>query len=337
MLDRVEAATNLTDIAGVRIELIKRGTGRPLLLLHPAIGIKPTDRVIDRLARSFAVFAPSHPGFGRTALPRGIHHGRRSRLFLSRFDRDASISTAIVLVGIVVRRLAGGGDRDQGQSARIARLVLIDPSESELGEPRHRDIVDFFSTKQERARPARLSRSRRWRGVDHARCRTKTRYIISAIAKSAALFGWSPYMHNPKLASRLHRIQGADAGAVGRERPHRHRRITAALCQPDSGRYVRADRGGRALSAYRAAASVRRQDRRFRRSLTHARLSMTEATVSRRMEYRRRIAAREPAEPALRSGESRPTSTTAFSTNGRCATSSASTSSSTSTTRPRPA
>jgi hypothetical protein len=39
MLDRVEAANSLTEIAGARIELIKRGAGRPLLLLHPAIGI----------------------------------------------------------------------------------------------------------------------------------------------------------------------------------------------------------------------------------------------------------------------------------------------------------
>ena len=49
MLDRVETANSLTEIAGVRIEFIKRGTGRPLLLLHPAIGIKSTDRVIEEL------------------------------------------------------------------------------------------------------------------------------------------------------------------------------------------------------------------------------------------------------------------------------------------------
>src|SRR3982074_119060 len=72
MLDRIETANNLTDIAGVRIELIKRGTGRPLLLLHPEIGIKSTDRVIEELARSFTVIAPSHPGFGRSELPRAM-------------------------------------------------------------------------------------------------------------------------------------------------------------------------------------------------------------------------------------------------------------------------
>src|SRR3954464_6343232 len=72
MLDRIETANSLTEIAGVRIELIKRGTGRPLLLLHPAIGIKSTDRVIEELARSFTLIAPSHPGFGRSELPRAM-------------------------------------------------------------------------------------------------------------------------------------------------------------------------------------------------------------------------------------------------------------------------
>src|SRR6478609_3405274 len=57
MLDRIDTANTLTEIAGVRIELIKRGTGRPLLLLHPAIGIKSTDRVIEDIARSFTVIA----------------------------------------------------------------------------------------------------------------------------------------------------------------------------------------------------------------------------------------------------------------------------------------
>src|SRR4051812_30263352 len=72
MLDRIETTDNLTAIAGVRLELIKRGTGRPLLLLHPAIGIKSGDRVIEELARSFTVMAPSHPGFGRSELPRAM-------------------------------------------------------------------------------------------------------------------------------------------------------------------------------------------------------------------------------------------------------------------------
>src|SRR4051794_27140448 len=111
MLDRIETANSLTEIAGVRIELIKRGTGRPLLLLHPAIGIKSTDRVIEELARSFTLIAPAHPGFGRSELPRAITTGR-SRLFLSRPHGSAGLTRGDP-GGRVVRWLDRGGDRDQ--------------------------------------------------------------------------------------------------------------------------------------------------------------------------------------------------------------------------------
>src|SRR5262245_47837952 len=71
MLDRVGPNT-LTDVSGVRIDLIRRGSGRALLLLHPVVGIKPTDPVLDELAKSFALIAPSHPGFGKSELPRHL-------------------------------------------------------------------------------------------------------------------------------------------------------------------------------------------------------------------------------------------------------------------------
>ena len=51
-------------INGIRIELIERGSGRPLLFLHPGIGISATAPVLDHLAARARLIAPSHPGFG---------------------------------------------------------------------------------------------------------------------------------------------------------------------------------------------------------------------------------------------------------------------------------
>jgi len=59
-------------INGVRIELIERGSGRPLLFLHPGIGIQATAPVLDRLAERARVIAPSHPGFGGSEQPPGF-------------------------------------------------------------------------------------------------------------------------------------------------------------------------------------------------------------------------------------------------------------------------
>src|SRR5580700_5508195 len=59
-------------VGGARIDLIERGNGRPLLFLHPENGIEPSRPAIAELAKSAHVIAPTHPGFGRSDLPKGM-------------------------------------------------------------------------------------------------------------------------------------------------------------------------------------------------------------------------------------------------------------------------
>src|SRR4051795_6641627 len=146
MLDRIETANSLTEIAGVRIELIKRGTGRPLLLLHPAIGIKSTDRVIEELARSFTLIAPSHPGFGRSELPRAMTTVDDLAYFYLDF-MEALDLREVILAGISF----GGWIAAEiaiKSTERISHLVLADAVGIKLGDREHRDIADIFTTRQ---------------------------------------------------------------------------------------------------------------------------------------------------------------------------------------------
>ena len=62
-------ATHLK-VNNIQLEIIDRGLGRPLLFLHPGIGIDPKAPVLDRLATRARLIAPSHPGFGNSAQPR---------------------------------------------------------------------------------------------------------------------------------------------------------------------------------------------------------------------------------------------------------------------------
>src|SRR5262245_47213036 len=53
----------------VDLEVVRRGSGRPLLFLH---GFHPLDanaRLLELLARRARVMAPSHPGFGQSSRP----------------------------------------------------------------------------------------------------------------------------------------------------------------------------------------------------------------------------------------------------------------------------
>src|SRR5580704_10064739 len=59
-------------VNGTRIDMIERGSGRPLLFLHPENGIEPALAAIDALAKDARVIAPTHPGFGRSELSKGM-------------------------------------------------------------------------------------------------------------------------------------------------------------------------------------------------------------------------------------------------------------------------
>lgn len=204
MLERVEAASQLTEIAGVRLELIERGSGRPLLLLHPAIGIKATDAVIDRLARSFRVLAPSHPGFGRSELPRGMTTVDDLAYFyldlLDALDLRDAVVAGISFGGWIAAEIA------VKSTERIAQLVLADAVGIKLGDREHRDIADVFTLKQSDV--DRLAyHDPAVAAVDHATISDEDALIMFRNREATALFAWSPYMYDPKLAGRLHRIR----------------------------------------------------------------------------------------------------------------------------------
>src|SRR4030081_724172 len=54
------ATPSMISVNGIRIEMIERGSGRPLLFLHPGIGIDAGVPVPDRLAGVGAAEGPRH-------------------------------------------------------------------------------------------------------------------------------------------------------------------------------------------------------------------------------------------------------------------------------------
>ena len=57
------------DVGGSRVQILKGGSGEPLLLLHGAGGNAGWLRYVQALADRFTVYAPSHPGFGSSDRP----------------------------------------------------------------------------------------------------------------------------------------------------------------------------------------------------------------------------------------------------------------------------
>jgi len=194
-------------INGVAMELVERGQGRPLLFLHPGHPsgrLDPKAPVIELLSERARVLAPTHPGFGSTAAPRELTTvDDLAYLYLDLLD-------ALDLREVVVVGVSLGGwiaaEMAVKSTERISALVLANAVGIKAGTRETRDIADIYAITDKQltelvwADPARMAPN----------LKALPESDLVAIARSresTGRYAWSPYMHNPKLKGRLHRVR----------------------------------------------------------------------------------------------------------------------------------
>ncbi len=190
-------------IAGTSLELVERGAGRPLLFLHAGEGLAPERPWLDLLARHYRVLAPSHPGWGNSPLLDGA--GSVDDLAYLYLDlADALGLEDAVLVGACF----GGWVAAEimvRSTARFSRLVLVDPLGVKFVGREERDIADMHA--MPRAEYLRLAWADPTQGdTDFSQLPESELAAIVRGREAFALYGWKPYMHNPRLKRWLHRI-----------------------------------------------------------------------------------------------------------------------------------
>src|SRR5437763_3316673 len=62
-------STEQMTVNGIELEVLRRGGGTPVLLLHGMDTVPPTAPFLDLLGRDAEIIAPSSPGFGKTRRP----------------------------------------------------------------------------------------------------------------------------------------------------------------------------------------------------------------------------------------------------------------------------
>ncbi len=204
MLDGVRNDADFIDVNGIKTELIRRGSGPPLLFLHPNIGLHGVMPALDALARKWTVLAPSHPGFGRSEMPRSFRYVDDIAYFYLDFLDQLDLRN-VLLVG------CGFGGWVAAEIAvksteRLSKIVLANAVGIKVSGPEKRDIVDIFSIGQ--AEFERLSFHDPAKHIVRFENLGEDGVLATFRNREAtSLFCWSPYMHNPRLADRLHRIR----------------------------------------------------------------------------------------------------------------------------------
>jgi pimeloyl-ACP methyl ester carboxylesterase len=219
----------MISIAGIDLELFDRGQGAPMLYLHGGGGIMLDVPFLERLAQERRVIAPSHPGFGKSALPDWLDSVEDiAHVYLELMDRLGL--TRVDLVGFSI----GGwvaADIATKVPERINRLVLIGPVGVKTGTSDRLDVPDVFAMPQEKLDRLRFHDPVN-NPIDLATLPDDQLHIVARNSETLALLTWEPYMHNPKLNHRLHRVtvptlflRGASDGIVSADYLERYARL----------------------------------------------------------------------------------------------------------------
>jgi pimeloyl-ACP methyl ester carboxylesterase len=191
-------------VNGVTIEMVDRGEGRPILFLHPGIGIDAAAPVLAELAKGGRVIAPSHPGFGTSQLPKGMTTVDDVSYFyldlLDQLDLHDVLVVGVGLGGWLACEIA------VKNSTRLSRLVMANAVGVKIGDRETRDIVDIWALMpnefNELAYFDPKAGERDYKNLPEAESLSAARN-----REAYARLAWSPYMHNPKLKDRLHRVR----------------------------------------------------------------------------------------------------------------------------------
>ncbi|MBM3607928.1 MAG: alpha/beta fold hydrolase [Alphaproteobacteria bacterium] len=190
-------------LGSVEIETVMCGEGRPLLLLAGEEQLEFDHPFIDDLARDHRVIMPSPPGFGRS--PRPDWFTNTDDIAYVYLD----LARKLALKDAVVAGFAHGGwiaaEMAVKDDSFMSKLVLTGAYGVKTGGPYDVDIADIWIAHPSKvvamkwADPARGKR-------DFSAMNDDELTVVAQNIETFARYCWEPYMHNPKLRHRLHRI-----------------------------------------------------------------------------------------------------------------------------------
>jgi len=204
--NQARCATMSTDrmtVNGIELEVLRRGAGTPVLLLHGMDTVHPQARFLDPLGRDAEIIAPSSPGFGNTERPADfdtmydlVH------LYLAVLDElpyDKVALLGLSFGGWLAAEVAAASCH------HLSKLVLVDPVGIKLGGPTDRDILDVFNTN-----PTEVRR-RSWhdpaKAPDFDAMSDEELVIHARNWEALCLYAWHPFMYNPQLKQWLGRVR----------------------------------------------------------------------------------------------------------------------------------
>ncbi len=192
---------SFVELRGTKLNLRRGGQGAPLLFLHGPQGFAGSDAAVERLAQTYDVLAPDHPGFGTSDAADWLDDVPD----LSFFYLDLLAALRLERVAVVGHSLGGWIALEMAvrSTARIRGLVLAAPAGIRIiGVPR----ADMFIVSPDELATLLFAGdgAAAWMAEQQGTPEHQDRLDKNRFA--AAKLCWQPRLFNPKLEKWLHRI-----------------------------------------------------------------------------------------------------------------------------------
>lgn len=197
------AATERLTCGGIELEVLRRGIGQPILLLHGMQHVNPGAHFLDLLGRQATIIAPSHPGFGHSARPEGFD------TVYDLVHLYLDVLEALPYERVTLMGLSFGGWLAAEVAVkcchRLDRLILVDAFGIKISDRETPDILDVFNTSPQEVVQRSWHDPAKW-APDFNAMADEDIVIHAQNWEALCLYGWYPYMYSPQLKRWLHRI-----------------------------------------------------------------------------------------------------------------------------------
>ena len=192
-------------VRGRTVHYFHGGRGQPVVFLHGPGGQRGWQPFLAQLADRYTIYAPSHPGVaGSTGLD---EIDSMQDLVFHYFDVfDVWGLDRLALIGLSL----GGwlaAEIAVACSHLLSHLVLVDAAGLWLED---HPMADLFMMGPRRLRSVAFHDPEGPIAREYIPDRPATQEQLAESIKAQAVvakLAWSPYLHNPKLADRLHRVK----------------------------------------------------------------------------------------------------------------------------------
>ena len=194
----------MVDVGSTKIQVIKGGSGEPLVLLHGAGGNSGWLNYVQALSDKFTVYMPNHPGYGKSDRPEWLETMADLASFYTWFLEEQGLegtrAIGFSMGGWLASEIAANCRH------AFSKLMLVDAAGI---QPKRGEIADIFIIS-----PAQVTellfhdpkQAPEYESIYGGEPTPEQADIAERNREMAVRLCWKPYMYDPRLPGLLSRV-----------------------------------------------------------------------------------------------------------------------------------